>query len=837
MQQNEDRKDAELVDAAASRYRDLMDQGLAPAIGEYVSPFPPHLAKQVERRCRSYDIYASSLRPEKRPPSGDHQLAGFELREIIGEGAMGVVYVAQQSGLEREVAVKVLREELRILPESLRRFRDEAKILARLSHPSIVRVISANLDASPPAIVMELVDGYPLASLLDDTRLENSSIDPSRCAELVADIAEGLQIAHDNKIVHRDLKPQNILLTRDGQPKIVDFGLSKILDRSDWTTRDGSRLGTTWYMSPEQAAEDCNELDHRSDVFSLGTILYELLTTERPFDGASELAVLARIRAVDATPPRKLNPRIPQDLETICLKALQKSPQDRYASAREFARDLRSFLAHESITARAPGWFARLRQGARRHRTALAAAVVIVATSLTTWAGLSYQAELKSRRENLALVESVVAIDDFSNVSARRLSVARAAAGKLRRSGHETKTVEVLGQRLEKLRRDLLEEVESVKSSMVIGEDVADDALVNALFALQRISTVYDDNEILNLLDRRALAPRLSVSITDTAGRPLSGTVSHRSIDTITGQLGEAVSLGPLPVKQTRVFSGLHRITVELPGIGRREFTRHIVPGMPDLEYIVRDAHVEGHEFQYIAGGALNLNDDDASMNPLNGRRVEVQPFEIDRYEVSNRQYRRFLAAHPLMPVPAHLRDERCAPGSPADELPVVGVSWGEARAYAEWIGARLPTHAEWVLAARGSEGRRFPWGNDGYRGNVFQERAPVRNEEEALDRYLKCAAAVRSSPDASTPMGLHNMFGNVWEWTESPQPDKVETIRNSLSVFVFTSRIHRRVVLGAAWDAKEDGETLSRALSSLGDSTSYRVHDVGFRCARSITN
>ena len=274
-------------------------------------------------------------------------LSGYEVMEVLGEGGMGVVYKARQVGLDRLVALKRLRPEILVGVDSVARFRREATAAARLRHTHIVPIFDVGLREGIPYYSMEYVEGGTLA-----VRLAAGSLDPATAARLVETLARAVHHAHEAGVVHRDLKPSNILLAPDlGKPKISDFGLAK-LDDDATRTRSGAILGTPSYMAPEQADGDSSRVGPSADVYALGAILYEALIGRPPFRGSTILETLEMVRTTEPTPPRRIRREISQDLETITLKCLEKSPDCRYASAQALAEDLRRHLNREPILAR-----------------------------------------------------------------------------------------------------------------------------------------------------------------------------------------------------------------------------------------------------------------------------------------------------------------------------------------------------------------------------------------------------------------------------------------------------------------------------------------------------
>jgi predicted Ser/Thr protein kinase len=274
-------------------------------------------------------------------------VAGYEFLGVLGRGGMGVVYRARQTRLNRLVAVKMIQPEVYAGPAERARFRTEAEAAAGLQHANIVQVYEVGDHDGRPFLALEYVDGGSLADRLDGTPL------PARAAaELVETLARAIHAAHERGVIHRDLKPANVLLTADGTPKVADFGLAKRLEGEAGQTRTGAVLGTPNYMAPEQAAGRVKEVGPATDVYGLGAILYECLTGRPPFQGTTLLETLEQVRSQAPVPPRLLQPRVPCDLETVCLKCLEKDPHRRYASARELADELRRYLNGEPIRAR-----------------------------------------------------------------------------------------------------------------------------------------------------------------------------------------------------------------------------------------------------------------------------------------------------------------------------------------------------------------------------------------------------------------------------------------------------------------------------------------------------
>jgi WD40 repeat protein/tRNA A-37 threonylcarbamoyl transferase component Bud32 len=324
-------------------------------------------------------------------------VAGYEVLGELGRGGMGVVYKARQIGLNRLVALKMILTGSHAHAEDLARFRTEAEAVAGLRHPHIVQIYDVGEQGGLPYFSLEFVEGGSLEARLDGTPW----LGP-QAARLIEPLARAMHVAHQKGVIHRDLKPANVLLTADDTPKVTDFGLAKRLDQDSGQTRTGTIMGTPSYMAPEQASGAKAGIGPAADVYALGAVLYELLTGRPPFKAASPLDTILQVINGEPVPPSQLNPRAPRDLETICLKCLQKEPAKRYASAEALADDLRRFQNGEPIHARPVGRLEKAARWCRRNPvvaglTALVALLLVVGTVVS-----SYLAVQANRRERQA---------------------------------------------------------------------------------------------------------------------------------------------------------------------------------------------------------------------------------------------------------------------------------------------------------------------------------------------------------------------------------------------------------------------------------------------------
>jgi serine/threonine protein kinase/WD40 repeat protein/Flp pilus assembly protein TadD len=421
------------------------EHGEAPDAEEYLHRFPTLAAQleplfEVHRALESgqlLDANDEMLGPADTWSLGSHRgtsviptIPGYEILGELGRGGMGIVYRARQAGLNRSAAIKMILAGSYAMPEELARFRIEAEAVGRLQHPNIVAIYEVGEQNGRPFLCMEYVDGGSLAQQL------TGAPQPTRAAaQLVETLARAMHYAHQQGIVHRDLKPANVLLQiadcrlqiqrqgdgadsqsatcnlQSAMPKITDFGLAKILAEGPGSqTKTGAILGTPSYMAPEQAASSMNDdgpspsrsVSPAADIYALGAILYELLTGRPPFRAETPLGTLLQVTTLEPVPPSRLQPHLPRDLATICMKCLQRVPAKRYVSALQLADDIRRFLDGKPIQARPVGTVERLWRWSRRNPILATMTASVASLLLVIAIGASIAAVRFNEERNVA---------------------------------------------------------------------------------------------------------------------------------------------------------------------------------------------------------------------------------------------------------------------------------------------------------------------------------------------------------------------------------------------------------------------------------------------------
>ncbi|MEW6609299.1 MAG: SUMF1/EgtB/PvdO family nonheme iron enzyme [bacterium] len=550
----------------------------------------------------------------------------YEIISSIGRGGVGIVYKAKDFILDEIVALKVLAPGLSMNQEIVERFKQETKITRRLSHDNIIRIYDIGRFDNRWYISMEYVDGQDLKSILQ----ERNILSPIETVGVIKQVLKALQVVHENQIINRDIKPQNILIRKDGIVKIGDFSIAKSAELNGLTSPDLLIVGSPEYMSPEQVKGE--KIDARTDIYSVGIVMYELLTGKPPFGSDTLIAIAYKHIFETPISPKELNPQIPVWLDNITRKCLAKAPEKRYQEVKELLSDL------------------------EMHRVP--------------------KIDFEQKRDEITInKETFLKLKKITILSIIGIIIAVSIAGYFIQKYNKNQNT------LQITQRDYAKKLYTLQTKLQNLEGVKQNLEAQMQIANQKIENAENEKkELITQLERvKSLSPKADF---------------------------------PIPSEMVLV---------------------------------------EGGEF------IMGMHNGD---NTYPQRKVYLASFYIDKYEVTNEQYIRFLNAMGKHDGYINLESEYCKIEKPNglykvkagyEKYPVVEVSWDGANRYARWAGKRLPTEAEWEKAARGTEGRKYPWGDifDRNKCNISMQRVtPVGN-----------------FPQGKSPYGCEDMAGNVCEW------------------------------------------------------------------------
>jgi tRNA A-37 threonylcarbamoyl transferase component Bud32 len=660
----------------------------------------------------------------------------YEILEEIGRGGFAVVYRARDPKLKREVALKVLHESHARRPEVVQRFLDEASRAAGLNHPGIVHINEVDEYNGQPFIAMDYLPGGTLAQRLHDKPL------PMEAALLILEqLAAALDYAHKRNLIHRDVKPANILFNEDDRAVLVDFGLVKSLIDSGYTV-DGTSLGTPQYMSPEQAQG--GSVDARSDVYVFGIVAYEMLTGHVPFQADTPLAVVNAQINVAPPDPHQANNALDESIGAVLLKALSKTSTDRYDSAGALVAALH--VAHEENVRRA-------QQQSELAQLIEQAQVALAAKDWLKMQGLCVQIMQIDRAHPDALAWMTEAATELQRENAeeavRRQRIKRYEEGEAALNAGQWQTAIAAFEEVEKGNKDFRE---------------VQQKLAQAREEVQRAQW-YDEAIALGEAQRWSEACRTWVDL--LRQRPDYRDGFSRLLDAVehlmpwfTERLKEqGVILCPT------CYAANPRNTVFCEQCGL-QLAVIVVPAtslsFPDSVATVLATNLllwrcDNKEMVRVPAGEFLYGDPK--------EKVTLSEFWIDKTPVTNAEYARFVAATQHA-APEHWRGQQ--PPKDLIDHPVAFVSWDDATGYAQWAGKRLPTEQEWEKAARGTDGRAYPWGDEEPTGKLCNFGMNVKSTTP-VGKY---------SPQGDGPYGCVDMVGNVWEWTASDYDQSNKVIR-----------------------------------------------------------
>ena len=676
-------------------------------------------------------ITKTLVTPSKGIIPGTTFASRYEIIEELGRGGMGVVYKAEDTKLKRTVAIKLLPTQLTGDKEAKERFIREAQSAAMLDHPNICTIYEVDESEGKPFISMAYVDGQNLQE-----RIKANPLDVNEGLEIAIQAVEGVSAAHNKDIIHRDIKSANIMVTKLGQAKIMDFGLAKLVGAS-LITREGVTMGTVAYMSPEQARGET--VDHRSDIWSLGVVIYEMLSGQLPFKGDHEASILYSVVHEEPRRLKDIKPDIPLEVEQIISRALKKNPESRYSSSAEMLKDLKAYLTHLRSPEVGITDFKSLVRHIRKPRIAISTILItLLLCSIAVWF-FSRSTKIRWAREKaIPEIEKFIENDDYTG------------AFKL-----------------------------ALEAEKFIPKD---SRLIELLPKIERSFSV------------QTTPPGANVYIKD-----------YRATESDWEYLGRS------PINNARISSVFKRWIVTKEGYETIEGTDEF--DETDFWERVYDVRLD---LVLERTGVVPPD-----MNLINGKETEIgeiDDFYMDKYEVTNKEYKEFVDSggysnreywknkfiqdgHDLAWEDAmkEFIDSTGRPGPSTwevgdypegeDDLPVSGVSWYEAAAYAEFIGKSLPTVYHWKVAATLiNSSRILPLSNF-----TMQSIAPV-------GKYQGISST-----------GIYDMGGNVKEWCWNESGNK-------------------RFILGGAWN-----EPNYMFLEQEKQSPFLRSDNLGFRCMKYI--
>ncbi|MBU0753499.1 MAG: SUMF1/EgtB/PvdO family nonheme iron enzyme [Planctomycetes bacterium] len=753
------------------------------------------------------------LRPEPGLPH--ERLGEFRLIRRLGEGGMGVVYLAVQESLNRQVALKVLRGDRKGSFEAETRFLREGEAVSELNHPHIVTVYGSGEDQGVRFLAMEFVPGRGLNEILFEATSRETKPPLEQTLDWIRKIALALQSAHEHGIIHRDIKPSNIRITPEGRPKLLDFSIARHLDLASLTLT-GEFCGTPHYAAPEQVSASKEGIDARTDVYALGVTLYEAATGSVPFQGETTEQVFHQILAREPPRPLKLNPELPRDLETVILTAMDKDPDRRYQTMESFAGDLHRILDNKTILAKPAGMHTKLLRRIKGNPGLSAVMTLALATLVSLAVYLPSYYDQKARNRPLADLRLLSRLQE----QGRTLWPAR--PGKVPQMEAWLTEASALAHRLV----DYQEELEALRNESIpqaapepepkvwLFEDESRQSQHDTLTELvQNLKGFADPGHgmlagVRTLLGfSRTLFQASVENYRKEWDRVIAALANEHDFPQYHGLTIQPL-LGLIPLgcdPKTGFFEFVHLQTGQVPE--RRDDGTLVFGEEQGLVFIL----VPGGKFKIGARPPdsehpLGTSNVDPQAREVEGpvHEVTVKPFLISKYEMTQAQWVRFMGYNP-----SHYGPD-CRFGGKQNSLlhPLENVSWEEARRVLGWLGLRLPTEAEWEYAARG--GTDTIW----WTGNEKESLAGTANlmdltcrthqgaTEAACEEWLDDGFVVHAPVNSyrPNPFGLHDVCGNSYEWCEDAWHPGYEGAPIDGSPWIdATSKI--RVCRNCCWD------------------------------------
>jgi serine/threonine protein kinase/formylglycine-generating enzyme required for sulfatase activity len=694
----------------------------------------------------------------------------YKLEQCIGSGGMGEIYRARRMHIGDTVAVKVLRADVVEDEKSRQRFYREARAAAMLHHPNAVVIHDFGEDDDGTAyIVMELLVGRSLRQVL----IQEGTINAVRAYGIIRQASAALDAGHRNGIVHRDIKPDNIILLDSNDAadhvKILDFGIAKVLDNKTLDTHSleqrltnvGSVIGTPHYMAPEQCQGE--EADSRSDIYSLGVVLYELLTGVAPFLAKTPTGVAIKHVTEKPRPLREINPSVPEAVDRVVLHALEKDPNARPQTALELARAFENALVNEQDTVRF------IRSGeSQRITTSMIGDIddpEVARTPTQPGAAIPSQnfettVSPQSAPQNF---ETTISPSTGADQSKQSGDAATEFIARVQTTAEPPKPAGDAAT-------EFIARVQTTAEPPKPAGDAAKPGATPSAPGAQAMQ----GTELLPISEGRPqIKPVEPAKRQETGKKPSPADKPEKKEEKKekkekkkAGATPPIKKPAPTPaeiMKQPVVLIGAGAVLAVIiavtvwkiiPGrnTGTTPGTRTPTPAPTPIVPPPGMAYVPGGEFR------LGRDGDDVEEYEKPAHLVTVAPFFIDLTEVTNEQYQKFVDAKGYTPPPVWQGNHFPVD---ANNLPVTDVTWEDVKAYAEWVGdgKRLPTEEEWEFAARGTDGRVYPWGSE-WAANLSNSKSDENEKQRLIN--------VGQFPKGASPFGLLDMSGNAWEWTAS---------------------------------------------------------------------